>query len=59
MDEAKGAFIIADAARARPYALRAIDRRGRDHRRAGEVAGFDDDLSGEETRVANRPPLAR
>ncbi|QEU97025.1 IS110 family transposase [Streptomyces kanamyceticus] len=46
--DAKDAFIIADAARAMPHTLRAID--GKDE----TIVGFDDDLADEATRVANR-----
>lgn len=50
---ARDAFIIADASRAMPHTLRAID--GEDETIAElEMVGFDDDLAGGATRVANR-----
>lgn len=52
--DARDAYIIAEAARTMPHALRRVD--------AGEealadlevIVGFDDDLAGEVTRIANR-----
>ncbi|SEB60443.1 Transposase [Streptomyces sp. PAN_FS17] len=51
---AKDAFIIADAARAMPHTLRAIDGEDEMIAELEMIAGFDDDLAGEATRVANR-----
>lgn len=53
--DAKDAFIIADAARAMPHTLRAIDGEDETIAELEMIAGFDDDLAGEATRVANRP----
>lgn len=50
--DAKDAFIIADAARAMPHTLRAIDDEA--IAELEMIVGFDDDLAGEATRVANR-----
>lgn len=52
--DAKDAFIIADAARAMPHTLRAIDGEDETIAELGMIVGFDDDLAGEATRVANR-----
>lgn len=52
--DAKDAFIIADAARAMPHTLRAIDGEDETIAELEMIAGFDDDLAGEATRVANR-----
>ncbi len=52
--DAKDAFIIADAARAMPHTLRAIDGEDETIAELEMIVGFDDDLAGEATRVANR-----
>ena len=52
--DARDAFIIADAARAMPHTLRAIDGEDETIAELEMIAGFDDDLAGEATRVANR-----
>ncbi|GHE59064.1 insertion element IS110 uncharacterized 43.6 kDa protein [Streptomyces longispororuber] len=52
--DAKDAFIIADAARAMPHTLRAIDGEDETIAELEMIVGFDDDLVGEATRVANR-----
>lgn len=52
--DAKDAFIIADAARAMPHTLRAIDGEDETIAELEVIVGFDDDLAGEVTRVANR-----
>ncbi|MFG1641321.1 IS110 family transposase [Amycolatopsis sp. NPDC049252] len=52
--DARDAFIIADAARSLPHTLRPVDV-GDDALAELEVlVGFDDDLAGEATRIANR-----
>jgi transposase len=52
--DARDAFIIADAARSLPHTLRPVDV-GDDTLAELEVlVGFDDDLAGEATRIANR-----
>ncbi|MER5498601.1 IS110 family transposase [Streptomyces sp. NPDC002561] len=52
--DARGAFIIADAARAMPHTLRTIDGEDETITELEMIVGFDDDLAGEATRVANR-----
>jgi transposase len=52
--DAKDAFIIAEAARAMPHTLRAIDGEDETIAELEMIVGFDDDLAGEATRVANR-----
>ncbi|MFJ8391126.1 IS110 family transposase [Streptomyces sp. NPDC094438] len=52
--DARDAFIIADAARAMPHTLRAIELEDETVAELEMVVGFDDDLAGEVTRVANR-----
>lgn len=52
--DARDAFIIADAARAMPHTLRAIDGQDEAIAELEMIVGFDDDLAGEATRVANR-----
>ncbi|MCX5136480.1 IS110 family transposase [Streptomyces sp. NBC_00340] len=52
--DARDAFIIADAARAMPHTLRAIDGEDETIAELEMIVGFDDDLAGEATRVANR-----
>lgn len=51
---ARDAFIIADAARAMPHTLRAIDSEDETIAELEMMVGFGDDLAGEATRVANR-----
>lgn len=52
--DAREAFIIADAARAMPHTLRAIDLEDETVAELEMIVGFDDDLAGEVTRVGNR-----
>ncbi|GGW58485.1 hypothetical protein GCM10010503_39440 [Streptomyces lucensis JCM 4490] len=52
--DARDAFIIADAATAMPHTLRAIDGEDETIAELGMIVGFDDDLAGQATRVANR-----
>ncbi|MFB7601227.1 IS110 family transposase [Streptomyces sp. NPDC056160] len=52
--DARDAFIIADAARAMPHTLRAIELEDETIAELEMIVGFDDDLAGEVTRVANR-----
>jgi hypothetical protein len=52
--DAKDAFIIADAARAMPRTLRAIDSEDETIAELEMIVGFDDDLASEATWVANR-----
>lgn len=52
--DAKDVFIIADAARAMSHTLRAIDSEDETIAELEMIAGFDDDLADEATRVANR-----
>lgn len=52
--DARDAFIIADAARAMPHTLRAMDGEDETIAKLEITVGFDDDLAGEATRVANR-----
>ncbi|MFI5900228.1 IS110 family transposase [Streptomyces cyaneofuscatus] len=52
--DARDAFIIADAARAMPHTLRAIELEDETIAELEMIVGFDDDLAGEATRVANR-----
>ncbi|MEV0499571.1 IS110 family transposase [Streptomyces spectabilis] len=52
--DARDAFIIADAARAMPHTLRAIELEDETVAELEMIVGFDDDLAGEVTRVANR-----
>lgn len=52
--DARDAFIIADAARSMPHSLRAIDGEDETIAELEMIVGFDDDLAGEATRVANR-----
>src|SRR3954451_8713632 len=49
--DARDAFIIADAARAMPHTLRTIDPADETIAELAMIAGFDDDLSGELTRI--------
>lgn len=52
--DARDAYVIADAARSLPHTLRRVD--GSDEKLAelAMLAGFDDDLAGEATRLINR-----
>ncbi len=52
--DARDAFIIADAARAMPHTLRAIELENETIAELEMIVGFDDDLAGEATRVASR-----
>ncbi|MEV6683533.1 IS110 family transposase [Streptomyces erythrochromogenes] len=52
--DARDAFVIADAARAMPHRLRSIDPADEAVAELAMIAGFDDDLAGESTRIANR-----
>ncbi|WP_443080730.1 IS110 family transposase [Streptomyces sp. PTD5-9] len=52
--DARDAFIIADAARAMPHTLRAIELDDETVAELEMIVGFDDDLAGEVTRVGNR-----
>lgn len=52
--DARDAFIIADAARAMPHTLRSVDLEDETIAELEMIVGFDDDLTGEATRVANR-----
>ena len=52
--DARDAFVIADAARTVPHALRRVDTGDETLAELEVLAGFDDDLAGEATRLANR-----
>ncbi len=52
--DARDAFIIADAARAMPHTLRAIDGEDETIAELEMIVGFDDDPAEEAARVANR-----
>lgn len=52
--DARDAFVIADAARTMPHTLRAIELTDETVAELEMIVGFDDDLAGEATRVANR-----
>ncbi|MPY54693.1 IS110 family RNA-guided transposase [Streptomyces acidicola] len=52
--DARDAFIIADAARAIPHTLRALELEDETVAELEMIVGFDDDLAGEATRVSNR-----
>ncbi|MDF9874606.1 hypothetical protein OKW18_006744 [Streptomyces pratensis] len=52
--DAKDAFIIADASRAMPHRLRAIAGQDETIAELEMIVGFEADLAGEATRVANR-----
>lgn len=52
--DARDAFIIADAARAMPHTLRSIELTDETVAELEMIVGFDDDLAGEVTRIANR-----
>jgi transposase len=52
--DARDAFIIADAARSLPHTLRPVDVGDEALAELDVLIGFDDDLAGEATRIANR-----
>jgi len=52
--DARDAFIIADAARSLPHTLRPVDVGDNALAELDVLVGFDDDLAGEATRIANR-----
>ncbi|MFG2943579.1 IS110 family transposase [Streptomyces sp. NPDC048282] len=52
--DARDAFIIADAARAMPHTLRTVELTDETVAELEMIVGFDDDLAGEVTRIANR-----
>ncbi|MFC8950989.1 IS110 family RNA-guided transposase [Streptomyces rochei] len=52
--DARDAFIIADAARAMPHTLRALELEDETVAELEMIVGFDDDLAGEATRISNR-----
>lgn len=52
--DARDAYVIADAARTMPHALRRVDSGDEALADLEVIVGFDDDLAGEVTRVANR-----
>ncbi|MEU4403870.1 IS110 family transposase [Streptosporangium sp. NPDC023963] len=52
--DARDAFVIADAARTLPHTLRRVDTGAETLTELEVLLGFDDDLSAEATRVANR-----
>ncbi|BDH59797.1 hypothetical protein MTP03_47360 [Tsukamurella sp. PLM1] len=52
--DARDAFIIAEAARTMPHALRRVDTGDAALADLEVIVGFDDDLAGEVTRVSNR-----
>jgi transposase len=52
--DARDAFIIADAARSLPHTLRPVDVGDEALAELEVLVGFDDDLAGEATRIANR-----
>lgn len=52
--DARDAFIIADAARTMPHALRRVDTGDETLAELAVLVGFDDDLAGEATRTINR-----
>ncbi len=52
--DARDAFIIAEAARSMPHALRRVDAGEETLADLEVIVGFDDDLAGEVTRIANR-----
>jgi hypothetical protein len=54
MTDARDAFIIADAARSLPHTLRPVDVGAEALAELDVLAGFDDDLAGEATRIGNR-----
>jgi transposase len=52
--DARDAYVIADAARTLPHTLRRVDAGDETLAELEVLVGFDDDLAGEATRVANR-----
>lgn len=52
--DARDAFVIADAARSLPHTLRPVDIGDDALAELDVLVGFDDDLAGEATRIANR-----
>jgi transposase len=52
--DARDAFVIADAARSLPHTLRPVDVGDDALAELDVLVGFDDDLAGEATRIANR-----
>jgi hypothetical protein len=52
--DARDAFIIAEAARTMPHALRRVDIGEEALADLEVIVGFDDDLAGEVTRISNR-----
>ncbi len=52
--DARDAFVIADAARTLPHTLRRVDAGEEALAELEVLVGFDDDLAGEATRLANR-----
>ncbi|MEV6871421.1 IS110 family transposase [Amycolatopsis sp. NPDC051128] len=52
--DARDAFVIADAARTLPHTLRPVDVGDEALAELDVLAGFDDDLAGEATRLSNR-----
>lgn len=52
--DARDAYVIADAARTMPHALRRVDTGDEALADLEVIVGFDDDLAGEVTRIANR-----
>ncbi len=52
--DARDAFVIADAARTLPHTLRRVDAGDETLAELEVLTGFDDDLTGEATRLANR-----
>lgn len=52
--DARDAFVIADAARTLPHTLRPVDVGDDALAELDVLVGFDDDLAGEATRIANR-----
>ncbi|MGW3607397.1 IS110 family transposase [Micromonospora sp. NPDC005161] len=52
--DARDAYVIADAARTLPHTLRRVDVGDETLAELEVLVGFDDDLAGESTRIANR-----
>ncbi len=52
--DARDAYVIAEAARSMPHALRRVDTGDEALADLEVIVGFDDDLAGEVTRIANR-----
>jgi transposase len=52
--DARDAYVIADAARTMPHALRRVDTGDETLADLEVIVGFDDDLAGEVTRISNR-----